>query len=86
MYLEIYAELVKRVFDRGMTLEPPHNPDGTVKPVADGILGGPHTLDGLLAASEVAGVQKRCATRRFCQSPGAPVGLTLQTTEVMSSR
>jgi hypothetical protein len=46
MYLEIYAELVKLVFDRGMTLEPPRNPNGTVKPVADGILGGPHTLDG----------------------------------------
>jgi FAD/FMN-containing dehydrogenase len=48
MYLDIYAELVKLVFDRGLTLEPPRNPDGTVKPIADGILGGPHTLDGLL--------------------------------------
>jgi len=59
MYLEIYAELVKLVFDRGMTLEPPRNPDGTVKPVADGILGGPHTLDGLLDISRAAGVARR---------------------------
>ena len=43
MYLEIYAELVKLIFDRELTLEPPRNPDGSVKPVADGILGGPHT-------------------------------------------
>lgn len=43
MYLEIYAELVKLVLDRELTLEPPRNPDGSVKPVADGILGGPHT-------------------------------------------
>jgi hypothetical protein len=60
MYLEIYAELVKLVFDRGMTLEPPRNPDGTVKPVADGILGGPHTLDGLLDIARAAG-----ATRHY---------------------
>jgi hypothetical protein len=59
MYLEIYAELVKLVFDRGMTLEPPRNPDGTVKPVADGILGGPHTLDGLLDIARAAGVARR---------------------------
>ena len=59
MYLEIYAELVKLVFDRGMTLEPPRNPDGTVKPVADGILGGPHTLDGLLDIARAAGVTRR---------------------------
>ena len=59
MYLEIYAELVKLVFDRGMTLEPPRNPDGTVKRVADGILGGPHTLDGLLDIAEPAGVTCR---------------------------
>jgi len=26
MYLDIYAELVKLVFDRGLTLEPPRNP------------------------------------------------------------
>jgi hypothetical protein len=56
MYLDIYAELVKLVFDRGLTLEPPRNPDGTVKPVADGILGGPHTLDGLLDIARAAGV------------------------------
>jgi len=36
MYLGIYAELVKLVFDRALTLEPPRNPDGTVKQVADG--------------------------------------------------
>jgi len=59
MYLEIYAELVKLVFDRGMTLEPPRNSDGTVKPVADGILGGPHTLDGLLDIARAAGVTRR---------------------------
>jgi hypothetical protein len=39
-----------------LTLEPPRNPDGTVKPVADGILGGPHTLDGLLDIARAAGV------------------------------
>ena len=38
-----------------MTLEPPRNRDGTVKPVADGILGGPHTLDGLLDIARAAG-------------------------------
>jgi hypothetical protein len=59
MYLDIYAELVKLVFDRGLTLEPPRNPDGTVKPVADGILGGPHTLDGLLDIARAAGVTRR---------------------------
>ncbi len=59
MYLEIYAELVKLVFDRGLTLEPPRNPDGTVKPVADGILGGPHTLVGLLDIARAAGVTCR---------------------------
>jgi hypothetical protein len=58
MYLDIYAELVKLVFDRGLTLEPPRNPDGTVKPIADGILGGPHTLDGLLDVSRAAGVTR----------------------------
>jgi len=58
MYLEIYAELVKLVFDRGLTLEPPRNPDGTVKPIADGILGGPHTLDGLLDIARAAGVTR----------------------------
>ena len=58
MYLDIYAELVKLVFDRGLTLEPPRNPDGTVKPVADGILGGPHTLDGLLDIARAAGVTR----------------------------
>jgi hypothetical protein len=31
MYLDIYAEMVKLVFDRGLTLEPPRNPDGTVR-------------------------------------------------------
>ena len=59
MYLEIYAELAKLVFDRGMTLEPPRNSDGTVKPIADGILGGPHTLDGLLDIARAAGVTRR---------------------------
>jgi hypothetical protein len=59
MYLEIYAELVKLVFDRGLTLEPPRNPDGTVKPLADGILGGPHTVDGLLDICRAAGVTRR---------------------------
>jgi hypothetical protein len=59
MYLEIYAELVKLVFDRGLTLEPPRNSDGTVKPLADGILGGPHTLDGLLDIARAAGVTRR---------------------------
>ena len=58
MYLDIYAELVKLVFDRGLTLEPPRNPDGTVKPIADGILGGPHTLDGLLDIARAAGVTR----------------------------
>jgi len=58
MYLEIYAELVKLVFDRGLTLEPPRNPDGTMKPIADGILGGPHTLDGLLDIARAAGVTR----------------------------
>ena len=58
MYLDIYAELVKLVFDRGVTLEPPRNPDGTVKPIADGILGGPHTLDGLLDIARAAGVTR----------------------------
>jgi hypothetical protein len=58
MYLDIYAELVKLVFDRGLTLEPPRNPDGTVKPIADGILGGPHTLDGLLDIAKAAGVTR----------------------------
>jgi hypothetical protein len=58
MYLDIYAELVKLVFDRGLTLEPPRNPDGTVKPIADGILGGPHTLDGLLDVTRAAGVTR----------------------------
>jgi hypothetical protein len=38
IYLEIYAELVKLVFDRELTPEPPRNPDGSVKPVADGAL------------------------------------------------
>ena len=52
MYLDIYAELVKLVFDRGLTLEPPRNPDGTVKPIADGILGGPHTLTGFWTSPE----------------------------------
>ena len=60
MYLEIYAELVKLVFDRELTLEPPRNPDGSVKPVADGILGGPHTLDGFLDMARAAG-----ATRKY---------------------
>jgi hypothetical protein len=60
MYLEIYAELVKLVFDRELTLEPPRNPDGSVKPVADGILGGPHTLDGFLDMAKAAG-----ATRKY---------------------
>ncbi len=55
MYLEIYAELVMLVFDRELTLEPPRNPDGSVKPVADGILGGPHTLDGFLDMARAAG-------------------------------
>ena len=59
MYLDIYAELVKLVFDRGLTLEPPRNPDGTVKPIADGILGGPHTMDGLLDIARAAGVTRR---------------------------
>ncbi len=59
MYLEIYAELVKLIFDRGLTLEPPRNSDGTVKPIADGILGGPHTLDGLLDIARAAGVTRR---------------------------
>ena len=59
MYLEIYAELVKLVFDRELTLEPPRNPDGSVKPVADGILGGPHTLDGFLDMARAAGVTRR---------------------------
>jgi hypothetical protein len=36
----IYAEPVKLVSGQGLTLEPPRNPDGTVKPVAEGILGG----------------------------------------------
>ena len=58
MYLDIYAELVKLVFDRGLTLEPPRNPDGTMKPIADGILGGPHTLDGLLHIARAAGVTR----------------------------
>jgi hypothetical protein len=58
MYLDIYAELVKLVFDRGLTLEPPRNPDGTVKPMADGILGGPHTLEGLLDIARAAGVTR----------------------------
>jgi len=43
-------------------------------------------LHVLLDVPEVAGVQRRCATRRFGQSTGAPAGLTLQTTAVMSSR
>ena len=59
MYLEIYAELVKLVFDRELTLEPPRNPDGSVKPVADGILGGPHTLDGFLDMARAAGVTRK---------------------------
>jgi len=59
MYLEIYAELVKLVFDRELTLEPPRNPDGSVKPVADGILGGPHTLDGFLDMAKAAGVTRK---------------------------
>jgi hypothetical protein len=59
MYLEIYAELVKLIFDRELTLEPPRNPDGSVKPVADGILGGPHTLDGFLDMARAAGVTRR---------------------------
>ena len=58
MYLDIYAELVKLVFDRAMTLDPPRNPDGSVKPVADGMLGGPHTLDGLLDIARAAGVTR----------------------------
>ncbi len=58
MYLDIYAELVKLVFDRGLTLEPPRNPDGTIKQVADGILGGPHTVDGLLGICRAAGVTR----------------------------
>jgi len=59
MYLEICAELVKLVFDRELTLEPPRNPDGSVKPVADGILGGPHTLDGFLDMAKAAGVTRK---------------------------
>jgi hypothetical protein len=59
MYLEIYAELTKLVFDRELTLEPPRNPDGSVKPVADGILGGPHTLDGFLDMARAAGVTRK---------------------------
>jgi hypothetical protein len=59
MYLEIYAELVKLIFDRELTLEPPRNPDGSVKPVADGILGGPHTLDGFLDMARAAGVTRK---------------------------
>jgi hypothetical protein len=58
MYLDIYAELVKLIFDRALTLEPPRNPDGTLKPIADGILGGPHTLDGLLDIARAAGVTR----------------------------
>ena len=58
MYLEIYAELVKLVFERAMTLEPTRYPDGTIKQVADGILGGPHTLDGLLDIARAAGVTR----------------------------
>ena len=56
MYLEIYAELVKLVFERAMTLEPTRYPDGTIKQVADGILGGPHTLEGLLDIARAARV------------------------------
>ena len=59
MYLEIYAELTKLVFDHELTLEPPRNPDGSVKPVADGILGGPHTLDGFLDMAKAAGVTRK---------------------------
>jgi len=59
MYLEIYAELTKLIFDRELTLEPPRNPDGSVKPVADGILGGPHTLDGFLDMARAAGVTRK---------------------------
>jgi hypothetical protein len=58
MYLDIYAELVKLVFDQGLTLEPPRNPDGTVKPLADGILGGPHTLEGFLDIARATGVTR----------------------------
>src|ERR1017187_4225516 len=58
MYLEVYAEMVKLVFERAMTLEPPRYPDGTIKQVADGILGGPHTLDGLLDIARAAGVTR----------------------------
>jgi hypothetical protein len=59
MYLEIYAELTKLIFDRELTLEPPRNPDGSVKPVADGILGGPHALDGFLDMARAAGVTRK---------------------------
>ena len=58
MYLEIYAGLVKLVFERAMTLEPTRYPDGTIKQVADGILGGPHTLNGLLDIARAAGVTR----------------------------
>ena len=58
MYLEVYAELVKLVFERAMTLEPTRYPDGTIKQVADGILAGPHTLDGLLDICRAAGVTR----------------------------
>jgi hypothetical protein len=59
MYLEIYAELTKLIFDRELALEPPRNPDGSVKPVADGILGGPHALDGFLDMARAAGVTRK---------------------------
>ena len=71
------AELVKLVFDRGLTLEPPRNPDGIAKPIADGILGGPHTLDGLLDIARTAGVTRShvpltsdllISPRRSCRS------------------
>src|ERR1035437_4835552 len=58
MYLDIYAELVKLVFERAMTLEPTRYPDGTIKQIADGILSGPHTLDGFLDIARAAGVTR----------------------------
>ena len=74
MYLEIYAELVKLVFDRAMTLEPTRYPDGTIKQVADGILGGPHTLDGLLDIARAAGVT-RCHVPLTWESSQSSRGL-----------
>jgi len=67
MYLEIRGELVKLVFDRGMTLEPPRNPDGNVKPVADGILGGPHGL-GLPEGSRFPRMQRLRQRRRISKA------------------